>query len=62
MKDLENKSNNDILLEIVQLKADHESLKNKMLKDWDELVKIEERFNAASAIVNKRLKGQPTTI
>ena len=58
MEDLENKSNNEILFEIKQLEADHEALKLKMVKDYDKLVEIEERFAKANSIILKRLKGQ----
>lgn len=58
MDDLENKSNNEILFEIKQMEADHEALKLKMVKDYDRLVEIEERFAKANSIILKRLKGQ----
>ena len=54
---LENKSNNEILLEIKQLQADHEALKLKMVKDYDALVEIEKRFDKANKLLTKRLKG-----
>lgn len=57
MENLENKSNNEILLEIKQLQNDHEALKLKMLKDYDELEKVEKRFNVANNLLLKRLKG-----
>ena len=55
---LESKSNNEILFEIKQMEADHESLKLKMLKDYDKLVEIEKRFDKANKILVKRLKGE----
>ena len=58
MEDLENKSNNEILLEIKQMEADYEALKLKMLKDYDKLVEIENRFARANDIILKRLKGK----
>jgi hypothetical protein len=57
-EDLEEKSNNEILFEIKQMEADHESLKLKMLKDYDKLVEIEKRFERANLILLKRLKGE----
>ena len=57
-EDLEEKSNNEILFEIKQMEADHESLKLKMLKDYDKLVEIEKRFEKANLILLKRLKGE----
>jgi hypothetical protein len=56
--DLEDKSNNEILFEIKQMEADHESLKLKMIKDYDKLVDIELRFDKANKILVKRLKGE----
>lgn len=58
LEDLEEKSNNEILFEIKQMEADHESLKLKMLKDYDKLVEIEKRFEKANLILLKRLKGE----
>jgi len=58
MSDLENKSNNDILLEIKQMEADHEALKLKMVQDYDKMVALEKRFDDANKILVKRLKGE----
>ena len=58
MSDLENKSNNDILLEIKQMEADHEALKLKMVQDYDKIVALEKRFDDANKILVKRLKGE----
>jgi len=55
---LEEMSNNEILFCIKQFEADHEALKLKMVKDYDKLVEIEERFAKANSIILKRLKGQ----
>jgi len=71
MEKLEDKTNNQILLEIKQLEQEHESLKMVMLRDYDsiELLKakmkkdfermetVEKRFNEANEIVVRRLKG-----
>jgi hypothetical protein len=57
MNDLESKSNNDILLEIKQIEADHEALKLIMLKDLDRLFELEARFERANQIILNRLKG-----
>jgi hypothetical protein len=56
--DWENKSNNEILLEIKQLQLDHEALKLKIIKEFDKLVEIENQFNEAQEIVKERLKGK----
>ncbi len=55
MDDLEHKSNNEILFEIKQMEADHESIKLKMLKDFDALQEIEKRFNKARQLLKSRL-------
>jgi hypothetical protein len=57
-EDLEEKSNNEILFEIKQMEADHEAIKLKMLQDYDKLVEIEKKFDAANKIIVKRLKGE----
>lgn len=56
--DWENKSNNEILLEIKQLQLDHEALKLKIIKEFDKLVEIENQFNKAQEIIKERLKGK----
>jgi hypothetical protein len=58
MDDLENKTSNELLFEIKQLEADHESIKLKMLKDFDQMVSIEEKFDKVNKILLKRLKGE----
>lgn len=57
-EDLEEKSNNEILFEIKQMEADHEAIKLKMIQDYDKLVEIEKRFEAANKIILKRLKKE----
>jgi len=54
---LEEKTNNEILFYIKQLEADHESVKLRMIKDFDKLVEIEKQFDVAQRIILKRLKG-----
>jgi len=72
MSRLEEKSNNEILLEIKQLQVEHENLKLSLVKDYDtiealkvkmkkdfaKLEDIESRFNEDNAIIVKRLKGE----
>ena len=72
MEKLEDKSNNEILLEIKQLQMEHESLKTTMVKDYDtiEAIKekmkndfkrmeeVERKFEEANAIIVRRLKGE----
>lgn len=57
-EDLESLSNNEILFKIKQYQADHEALKIKMLKDFDNLVEIEKNFEKANLILVQRLKGE----
>ncbi len=71
MERLEEKSNNEILLEIKQLQLEHEAIKLTMLKDYDtiealkekmkkdftKMQKIEEQFTESNQIILKRLKG-----
>jgi hypothetical protein len=71
MSKYEDKTNNEILLEIKQLQAEHESLKLSMVKDydaidaikikmkkeWSRLEEVESDFNEANEIILKRLKG-----
>lgn len=58
MENLEDKSNNDILFEIKQMEADYEALKLKILKDYDQLMEIEKKFQRANNVLLKRLKGE----
>ena len=58
MDELENKSNNEILFEIKQMEADYESLRIKILKDFDKMVDIENKFTKANQLLVKRLKGE----
>ena len=57
-KDLDEKSNNEILFEIKQMEADYEALKLKMIQDYDKLIEIEKRFEVANTIILKRLKKE----
>jgi len=52
----EDKSTNEILIEIKQMEFDYEALKTKMLNDFDALVLIEQKFKEAHDVINKRLK------
>lgn len=57
-KDWEDKTNNEILLEIKQLQLDHEALKMKIIREFDKLVEIENKFNDAQNIIKERLSGK----
>lgn len=54
----DDKTNNEILLEIKQMQFDYEGLKQKMLNDFDILVAIENKYNEAQKIIIERLKGK----
>ena len=58
MDDLNAMTNNEILFSIKQMEADHESIKLKMLQDYDKMLEIEKRFDKANRILVKRLKGE----
>tara|TARA_R110000803_G_scaffold203746_1_gene269464 strand:- start:35 stop:253 length:219 start_codon:yes stop_codon:yes gene_type:complete len=72
MSRLDEKSNNEILLEVKQLQVEHESLKLSMVKDYDsiemlkekmkkefgKLEEVETRFTEANKIIVRRLKGE----
>jgi|DEB0MinimDraft_4_1074332.scaffolds.fasta_scaffold53455_2 hypothetical protein len=51
------KTNNEILLDIKQMQIDHESLKAKMLRDYDKLIELEEKFKLANKTITDRLKN-----
>jgi hypothetical protein len=57
-KDWEDKTNNEILLEIKQMQLDHEALKLKIVREYDKLIEIETKFNEAQEIIKQRLKGK----
>ena len=57
-KELEEKSNNDLLFEIKKMEAEHEALKIKIIKLYDEMVLIENKFAKANQIIIERLKGK----
>lgn len=71
MSKYENKSNNEILLDIKHLEQEHETLKTNMIKDIDtiealklkikrdfsKLEEVEEKFKEANEIIVRRLKG-----
>lgn len=57
MDKLEDKSNNQIITEIQQIKLEHEALKNKILRDYEKLEYLEKKFNDANKIISLRLRG-----
>jgi len=58
MSNFKDKSSNEILMEMKQLEADHEALKNKMALDLDKLLLIEKTHAEGESLILKRLKGE----
>lgn len=57
MKNNWDEKNNDvILLEIKQIEYDYESLKQKLITDFDRLVELEHKYAEAHKVINDRLK------
>ncbi len=54
----DDKSNNEILLEIKQIQLEHEALKLKIINDYDKLVELENKFYDAQNIVKQRIIGK----
>jgi hypothetical protein len=57
-KNWEDKTNNEILLEIKQMQLDHEALKLKIVREYDKLIELENKFNEAQEIIKQRLIGK----
>lgn len=56
MSKYDDKTNNDILVDMKEMEIDYENLKQKMLNDWDRLMEIEKNFNEANKVITTRLK------
>jgi hypothetical protein len=56
-KNWDNKSNNEILLELKQMQLDYEAQKLKTLKEFDKLIEIENEYNNTQKIIKSRLTG-----
>ena len=54
----EEKSNNELLQLINNLQIEHEAIKARMLKDYDELIKVEQTFVKVNNILKNRLSGE----
>jgi hypothetical protein len=57
MNKFESKNNNEILFEMKKMEIEHESIKQKMLKDHDRLIEVEKDFIEANIILMSRLKS-----
>ena len=58
MADYKDMGNSQIMTAIVSLQAEHEAIKNRLLKELDELDRVEKEFNDANQILAARIKGQ----
>jgi len=58
MEDLKNKTNNEILLEIKQMELDYDAIKQHLIRGYNLLESIENRFKVANDELNKRLTGK----
>lgn len=56
-KNWDDKSNNEILLELKQMQLDYEAQKLKTLREFDKLIEIENEYNDAQKIIKNRLSG-----
>lgn len=56
--DWENSSNHFIATEMKKMQQRHESLKNKIVEEYDELEEIEKEFEKANKVLTDRLKGR----
>ena len=57
-ENLEDLTNNEILFKIKQYESDYESLRAKMLNDFDKMLEIEKLYENANQILIKRLKAE----
>jgi len=58
MSKYEDIGNSQIMTEIVTLQAEHEAIKNRILKEMDNLDRIEKLFKEANTVLADRIKGQ----
>ncbi len=58
MSDFKDMGNNQIMTRIYELKSEHEAIKIRMCRDFDELERVEREFNEANRILLERIKGQ----
>lgn len=52
------KTTNQLLLDVTQMKEKHEALKMEMVRLYDELEAVEKDFSEANRIINERLRGK----
>lgn len=52
----DDKTNDEIVLEIKQIELDYTAVKQKLLNVFDELVELENKYAEAHKVINDRLK------
>ena len=55
--DLGDKSNNQILVEMKEMRSEHDAIKKSMVDSLSELEKIEKKYDDYNKELHKRLKG-----
>ena len=55
---IKDKSNNEILMLMKNWQVDYDTIKTRMLKDYDLLESIEKKYNEANLELVNRLKGE----
>ncbi len=55
--DLKTKTNEELLKQLNNYKIEHSAIKDRMLKDYDELQRVEHRFNEINQLISSRIKG-----
>lgn len=50
------KTNNELFLLKKDMEIEHESIKLRMLRDYDKLVELEKQYELINNIINQRLK------
>ena len=58
MSEFKEKSSSEILMEIKEMMEEHEAIKLRMIKDYDEMIRIEKRFQEANKEMVNRLNGK----
>lgn len=58
MSDYKDMGNSQIMTEILTLQAEHEAIKLRILKEMDNLDRVEKQFKEANDVLADRIKGQ----
>lgn len=57
MKKYKEQSNNQLMAEVINLKAEHEAIKNRILSELDNLELVDTKFEEINRILEERIKG-----